>query len=932
MNNNLIKRPKLNRMNSKGLISASLKAAMAFAVLLCTTELLFAEGSHHLVISEIMAINENTLQDSDGDYSDWIEIYNPGQQAVDLLGWSLSDDPDKPAKWYFPSVKLNAGAYLLVFASNKDRIAASSELHTNFKLSGSGEYLGLYASDRSLAFNYGEFFPAQNKDVSYGLLNDINVYFEVPTPGQANSTAGEVLAPNFSFERGFYHEPFEVALSSAQDNIRFYYTTNGTAPTIKEGTLYTTPIAITTTTPLSVIAVNSKDSTSKVVTHSYLFTEDIRNQSNQPEGYPEVWSTSMYSKSRLPADYEMDPAITKDEAYKDLMEATLMAIPSICIITNKDHIFSLVSNDDTGGIYIYTGKSGDGSMGLNWERPTSIEFIDPQTGKNFQTNCGVKLHGGNSRVPDNSQKHSFRLIFRNEYGASKLHFDIFDDQRNPSNEFNTLVLRAGYNYSWTKNSKAQNVKADFIRDPFTKNSQLDMGQPSAHNRFVHLYINNLYWGVYNLSEKITDDFMSNYMNGNEDEWDVVNDHSGTVDGTRNIWNTMVSKSASNMASNEAYQKFQGNNPDGSPNVSYINYLDVKNFIDYMLLNFYIGNKDWDGNNWLAARNKVTTKHGFRMFVWDAETSMINLNENIVSMDDGEPTKIFNRLKENENFRLLVADRIHKHFFNGGALSPEATAERYRALANEIDLAIIGESARWGDYRRDVDNIGDGAQLYTRNDHWLPEVENQLANYLPKRTDIVFKQLKAIGLYPSVNAPLFSQYSGKITEDLDFSMENPNTTGDIYYTSDDSDPRNTNDEISATAQLYTGNLTISGKISIKARVKTSTKWSALSEASFKGDDNGQVSSPYVELAQISANCSPNPVNTHTTISYYLPQKGATNVAIYSVDGQLLEMLYSGEQSEGTHHVQWTPKGLTNGVYFTRIEFKGYQKTEKLLLMQ
>ncbi|MBT4484895.1 MAG: hypothetical protein HOC71_14585, partial [Candidatus Latescibacteria bacterium] len=73
------------------------------------------------LINEVMSSNASTIQDEDGDYSDWIEIYNPGDSPIDLAGYGLSDRADDPFKWVFPSCIINPGQYLLVFASGKDR-------------------------------------------------------------------------------------------------------------------------------------------------------------------------------------------------------------------------------------------------------------------------------------------------------------------------------------------------------------------------------------------------------------------------------------------------------------------------------------------------------------------------------------------------------------------------------------------------------------------------------------------------------------------------------------------------------------------------------------------------------------------------------------------------------------------------------------------
>ena len=141
-----------------------------------------------VVISEFMADNETTIQDEDGDFSDWVEIRNTSGN-VSLDGWYLTDDASDLTKWRFPAETLSAGEHLLVFASNKDRRVAGDELHTTFRLSNSGEYLALVQSDGvTIEHEFASEYPEQNDDVSYGLSADLSEtgYFVNPTPGTAN--------------------------------------------------------------------------------------------------------------------------------------------------------------------------------------------------------------------------------------------------------------------------------------------------------------------------------------------------------------------------------------------------------------------------------------------------------------------------------------------------------------------------------------------------------------------------------------------------------------------------------------------------------------------------------------------------------------------------------------------------------------------------
>ncbi len=149
------------------------------------------------VISEFLASNATILADEDGDFTDWIEITNPTNEALDLTGYHLTDDPAELTKWTFPSLSLPPEGVIVVFASGKDRLDPTVTLHTNFKLSASGEYLALVASDgTTIASEFAPTFPRQITDQTYGVGEFGEGFFDTPTPGEANST-GRLPGPVF---------------------------------------------------------------------------------------------------------------------------------------------------------------------------------------------------------------------------------------------------------------------------------------------------------------------------------------------------------------------------------------------------------------------------------------------------------------------------------------------------------------------------------------------------------------------------------------------------------------------------------------------------------------------------------------------------------------------------------------------------------------
>lgn len=212
------------------------------------------------IISEFMAANTVTLADEDGTHSDWIEVHNPDNVPVSLAGWYLSDSGSNKTKWQFPAVTLQPGAYLVVFASNKNRANAGAPLHTNFALGASGEYLGLTKPDGvTVVSEFAPTFPAQEDDVSYGygVAGAAAGFLGQPTPGAANATAsnggGNALFDVVTFSRasGPFRNAFSLELSGATagQDIRYELILPSAKSNASELTAasprYTAPIPVT---------------------------------------------------------------------------------------------------------------------------------------------------------------------------------------------------------------------------------------------------------------------------------------------------------------------------------------------------------------------------------------------------------------------------------------------------------------------------------------------------------------------------------------------------------------------------------------------------------------------------------------------------------------------------------------------------------------
>ena len=761
-----------------------------------------------VIINEFLASNREGLLDEDGEACDWIELHNRGTEPVNLAGWGLTDDPARPGLWTFPSMTIPAGGYLVVFASGKDRVPPLGSPHTSFKLSAAGEFLALSTWERPprLVSVFDPQFPPQRRDYSYGRTSDGSWgYFATPTPGGPNGdaqvfagfVADPVADPSRALVRGV--APLTVTLSSATPDARIYYTFDGTEPSENRGTAYTGPFEVRGTASKAGVVVRAvayQDGwlPSNGVAWSYIFLDHVPSQPRFPTGFPTSWPNAPA------ADYEMDPEIVNSPRYTQVVRDALESIPTMSLVCNLNDLFG------AQGIYANPLQSG-----VLWERPTSLELLFPDGREGFQVNCGLRIQGGASRNPNNSPKHSFRLVFRGDYGPTWLRFPLFEGS--PVATFDQLVLRAGYNNSWIHWSGAQRARAQYIRDQWARDVQRAMGRPSAPGTYVHLYINGVYWGKYNLCERPNAGFAATHLGGSKEDYDALNS-AEVKDGDLAAWQQMMQRAAANLSLEENYRALG-------------EYLDIPGLADYMLLNFYGGNTDWPHHNWYAVRRRAPGA-GYIFLSWDAEQFFVNSGENRTGADNANsPAYLFQRLRANAEFRLLFADQAHRHLFNGGVLTPAAAIAFWEARVPQVETSCVAESARWGDYRRDVHSWRDGPyELYTRDTHWAPERQRLLNQYFPGRTATVINQLVSANLYPRVAAPVFSRHGGVIEPGFALSMSRVGT-GTIWFTTDGSDPREYGTgDVAPAARMYTAPVTLWDPTSVKARVREGAVWSAL----------------------------------------------------------------------------------------------------------
>ena len=783
-----------------------------------------------VVINEFVASNQGGYADGFGKSPDWIELWNRGDAPINLQGFALTDDPAQPTQWVFPSFELDADGYAVVFASGADEttVDPAGNLHANFRLARTGDLIQLRDPQGLLVSNVGapeNLYPEQLVNVSYGLgqPNGTIGYLDEPSPGEPNGSDDDVRIDfvrdtKFTVDRGYFTESFEVAITTATEDAVIHYTLDGTAPALGSGLIYNGPITVSDTTVLRAMATRDGYVPTNVDTQTYFFLEDVLTQDGT--GLPDTWGTFVFGSteaprgSAVPANYDIDPEVVNDPRYRETFIDDLRSLPTLSLVLRPDDLW-----DEASGIYANPLESG-----VAWERGGSIELISPTGDTEFQIDAGIRIHGGFGRRPAATAKHSFRLFFKGEYGASKLDYPWFGEDQ--VSEFDTIVLRAHYNYSWARGNRGgDQTGADYtmLNDRWANLAQQEMGGLAPNGDYVHLYVNGKYWGVYNPTERPDASFQAAHRGDDELAYDVQN-HEGLVDGDPAAWRDLRNIVRRNPLDYDAVK----------------NVLNVDNFIDYMILNQFGGNGDWPRNNWYASRLRADGAQ-WEFHVWDSEFYFVDPNsDRIQTIENAGPGEIYRQLLESDEFKLRFADRIQRHLFNGGTLTLERNIERLDEIAEVIDRAMVPESARWGDaWMNQVD------PARTRDDDWLPRLQQLRAEYFPARHDTVIRQYERRGLFPDTRAPRLSPFGGLVELGSTALLENPNASGMIYFTLDGTDPRAPDGSLAETAQVWPGgDLSLDASAMLRARVRTDDEWSPLIEAEFRARLPGDTNSDSV----------------------------------------------------------------------------------------
>lgn len=613
-----------------------------------------------LIINEAVSSNAE-FEDEDGDSEDWLELHNNSNSPVQLAGWTISDDAMEPQKWSFPDLSVAAGGYVIVWASDKDRSVSGQPLHVNFKISASGETLYLF--DSSGAQKHSLTISGLRTGTSVGLakVSKATVYYDRPTPGAANADQGYAGVVNETVEfsdKGGVTDAAMVMLSGAQDGQFIHYTTDGSVPTATSPR-YQGAIPIAQNTPIR----------ARIIADGFI---------------PSV----IQSRTFLV------------DAHHDIPVVTLEADP-LDFFDMEYGIYALGADYERGA------PNYGANFWEDWERDIHFGFYESDGILGVEFNTGVKIFGGYTR--SFAQK-ALAFYARGRYGVDKFEYPFFAELE--YQEFEHLVLRASGN-DWLRT---------MLRDRAFTSLMSGSGLDYQAGRAVATYLNGEYWGLYNLREKVNEDFLSSKHDVKKSEVTILEANAEVVEGSNEDYLALIEyiSSAAPAA------------PDFYSTVA--EQIDIDNFIAYQVLQIYIANDDWPQNNikfWKSPETKwrwilYDTDFGFGLYGRNVNKNSLAYATAENSMEGANPpwsTLLLRRLLQNPEFQTkfisYFADQLNSRFL------PDNFSTIVARLADEIRTEIPLQKARWG---------GPGS-----NWDWDAEVNN-LLTYANSRPAYVWQHL------------------------------------------------------------------------------------------------------------------------------------------------------------------------------------------------
>lgn len=516
-----------------------------------------------IVINEISSKNETILIDYEGESSDWIELYNSNSDtSINLEGFYLSDDAENLHKWTFPNVFIEGDSHLIVFASGEDTLI-DNEIHTNFSIKSEGESLFLSNSLGTLIDTISA--KALLEDESYGRSSDGNISwltFTQPTPNESNEQGLLKYEITFSHSPGHYLEDISLEMES-NDGFSIYYTTDGSLPNT-ESNLYTYSLLLST-----------REGEADVFS--------IIKCTDEPYVPLQESKKSNIIRAQI---FEGDQALSKvyTQTYLIDPDSNRYTLPIISLVSQGDNFF-----DSETGICKKWWKKGS-----DWERDVHLEYFD-EGALEFSQDCGIRIHGGSS---SGARQKPFKLYARSEYGNSTFDYPFFEDK--DIEQFKRLILRTPRSHNGT-----------YFTDELVSSIIQDTELERQAQRQVVVFLNGEYWGFYHLREKI-DEFFIEENTGIDRDSCIIISNDPILE-----YNCEVNDCEEYLPLWEIYHGIESIN-DSTYNLI-ANQLDIPNFRQYYITQFFVGNTDWPFNN--VRRWKPVGQGKWRQIYFDSDFSM-----------------------------------------------------------------------------------------------------------------------------------------------------------------------------------------------------------------------------------------------------------------------------------------------------------------------
>ena len=661
-----------------GRIAPALTACLAAAGLF-----LPADARPEVVINEFMSSNGETIADEDGDFPDWIELYNTGDDTAELEDWGLSDDEGNPFRWAFPDVAVEPKGFLLVWASGKDRTDPASELHTNFAISSEGEELLLTRPDgETVDFVDPVEVP---RDQSYGRVPDGGsewFYFDEPTPGGPNEAPPlqDLLEPpSFSVPAGFHTEAFELELE-AEEGAEIRYTLDGSVPE-EDSSLYAGPLTIA-----------SREGDPNVLST----IRTVGDAQPWQDLHEEIFKITVVRARAFKPDHLPSETVTNSYLVDESIHNRYL-MPVVSLATDPDNLF-----DHEIGIYVpgihydpeeqFPDLTGNFlQRGREWERPVHVEIFEEDGARSLAQDAGVRVHGNFSRA---LPRKTFRLYARPSYGEEHFNYSFFPDSH--VEQYKRILLRAGGAPDWAYLLYRDSLSWALLRD----NTDLDF----QYSRPAVVFVSGEYWGIHHFRDRIDRYFLGHKHDLDpynldllDGKWPAPEVKEGDLEHYNTFKAAVLNEDLSDPAAYEAVKEL----------------MDVTNFIDYTITHTLLANLDWPIDNINLWRYRRAPEDGvpeylapydgrWRWIVYDLDFTLGLGGYRMWDYPDLEAAAderfnhdyslTFAALLENEDFRKEFVTRLAGHL--NTTFSTDSVIAAIDYLHNEIAHGMEEHTQRW----------------------------------------------------------------------------------------------------------------------------------------------------------------------------------------------------------------------------------------------